>query len=347
MSDTLEPSGNSGTPTPENKGKARRVASQVADKVDGVRHVGEEKVARARSRSWLVERSAATYEGFRDSHGGECAAGLAYYGFLSVYPMLVTAASIMAIFIKDPERVEHFMNQMIGRISPGLVPLVAGSTDVISDSAAPLGLIATVLFLWSAFKVIQVTQQRLSRIFGVDDRTFLKAFGSRVTFAALAMVGPVVLMLASFILSRQGPRRAARGAAQSGPGPGRFIAYLVIVFLVDLVLAIVAMKIVGGYKGRNAPLFQGAAVTAGGWFLLQTLGVFLVQRLFTSWAMTFYGVAASNIAMLIIANFGSRALLYGALWAATAPENQPPPADAWPRTADAGLAAAGANEELA
>lgn len=342
-----ESSAESGRQVPDNKGKGRRVARQVAEKVDGVRHAGEEKVARARSRSWLIERSAATYEGFREGHGGECAASLAYYGFLSVYPMLVTAASIMAIFIRDPERVEQFMNQMIGRISPGLVPLVAGSTDVISDSAAPLGLIATVLFLWSAFKVIQVTQQRLSRIFGVDDRTFLKAFGSRVTFAALAMIGPVVLMLTSIILTKQGPRRAARGIAQSGPGPGRFIAYLAVVFLVDLVLAIVAMKIVGGYKGRNAPLFQGAVVTAGGWFLLQTLGVFLVQKLFTSWAMTFYGVAASNIAMLIIANFGSRALLYGAHWTATAPESQPLPPSQTTGDVDSGLDFAGADEKLA
>lgn len=319
MSDALEPSENPDGLASENKGKARRAATQVADKFDAVRHAGEEKVARARSRSWLIERSAATYEGFRKGNGSECAAGLAYYAFLSVYPMLVTAASIMAIFIRDPERVERFMNQMIGRISPGLVPLVAGSTDAISNSAAPLGMLATVLFLWSAFKVIQVAQRSLSRIFGVDNRTLLKAFGSQITFATLTMLGPVMLMLASLFLSRQGPRRAARGMTQHGPG--RFIAYLVVILLVDLVLAIVAMKIVGGYTGRNAPLFQGAVVTALGWFLLQTLGVFLVQKLFTSWALTFYGVAASNIAMLIIANLGSRALLLGAHWAATAPDN--------------------------
>lgn len=107
------------------------------------------------------------------------------------------------------------------------------------------------------------------------------------------------------------------------------------------------MKIVGGYKGRNAPLFQGAVVTAGGWFLLQTLGVFLVQKLFTSWAMTFYGVAASNIAMLIIANFGSRALLYGAHWTATAPESQPLPPSQTTGDVDSGLDFAGADEKLA
>lgn len=336
-----------GPTTAGNKGKASRAISHISERVDGVRSAGGEKVARARSRSWLVERTAATYEGFRETHGGECSAGLAYYGFLSLYPLLVTAASIMAIFIRDPERVEHFMNQMIGRISPGLLPLVAGSTEVISDSAAPLGLIATVLFLWSAFKVIQVTQQRLSRIFGIEDRSFLKAIGSRVAFAATAMLAPAVLMLASVILSKQGPRRMFRGAGQQGPGPGRFIAYLLIVLLVNFVLAIAVMKIVGGYKGRNAPLFQGALVTACGWFLLQTVGVFLVLKLFTSWALTFYGVAASNIAMLIIANFGSRALLFGALWTATAPENQSLRPGAGCGDVAGELAVGGGDEELA
>lgn len=323
MEDGLESPAETEAPDPGNRRKARKVVNQVAEKVDGVRQKGEERVAHVRSRSWLVERLASTYEGYRAGSGSECAAGLAYYAFLSTYPLLVSAASIMAIFIKDPEKIEQFMNQIIGRISPGLVPLVAGSTDVITDSAAPLGLIATLLFLWSAFKVIQVTQQRLSRIFGSDNRTFLKAAGSRLVFASVGLLAPVILMVSSIALSRQGPRRMGRGAAQSGVGPGRIIAYLVVVYLVDLALALVAMRVVGGYRGKLVPLIQGAVVTALGWFALQTLGVFLVQRLFTSWAATFYGVAASNIAMLIIANLGSRVLLFGAEWTATAPQDQP------------------------
>lgn len=294
--------------------------SRVEEIVGNLRDKSDEKLAHIRSRSWLISRIVETYERFRAGNGGECAAGLAYYAFLSLYPLLVSIASIMAIFAKDPDRVEQIMNQIIARISPGLVPLVAGSTDVISNSAAPLGLVATILFLWSAFKVIQVSQRSLSRIFGVDVRSLFKAAGSRMIFAIVALLAPVALMAVSIFLARIGPRHMGRGTWRTGGTPGKAIAYSVVLYLVDLALSIAIMKIVGGYRGHLKWLAQGAAITAAGWFLMQTLGVYLLQRFFTSWAFTFYGVAASNIALLIIANFGSRALIFGAEWAAIGAE---------------------------
>ena len=123
------------------------------------------------------------------------AAGVAFYWFLSVFPMMFAAVSLLGLLNASPEFIAS-VNQTINDIAPTdaariLTDAVASAqTRAGSDGTLVSAVVAIALALWSASSGMSATQVGLDVAYDVeDDRTFFKK----------RLMG-LVLLLAAFVL---------------------------------------------------------------------------------------------------------------------------------------------------
>jgi membrane protein len=146
------------------------------------------------ARGWAATLVRTVREIFRDRIT-ITAAGVAFYWFLSVFPMMFAAVALLALLNASPDFISN-VNQTINDIAPSeaariLTDAVASAqTRASSDSTLLSAAAAIALALWSASSGMTATQVGLDVAYDVeDDRTFLKK----------RLMG-FVLLLAAFVL---------------------------------------------------------------------------------------------------------------------------------------------------
>ncbi len=122
---------------------------------------------------------------------------IAFYFLLSLFPLLVTAVTLLPYFKIDPSTIAPYLESIFpGAVYEAILPVLNSLFTQTNGGALSLGIIAT---LWSASRVIKHIQTGVSRAYGVaNDQFFL--------FARILAVGTLVLLFAvilfvSFLLS--------------------------------------------------------------------------------------------------------------------------------------------------
>jgi YihY family inner membrane protein len=214
---------------------------------------------------------------FGDDQAGKHAALLAYYGFLSLFPLLLVFVTLLANALDDnPELQQRVIDAAMAQF-PVLGPQLQGSIRVIQGSG--IGLVVGILgTLWGGLGITQSAQDAMNAVWAIPRRQrpnfWLRLARSLVS---LAVVAAAVL--------------AAAALTQLGPLP--FVGPL----LLNLLLLVLLFQVLTGRRVPWRQLLPGAASAAAGWSVLQTLGVYVLDRQLAQ-ANLIYGVFAVVIVLL-------------------------------------------------
>lgn len=282
-----------------------------------VRDAGERGLAKARSKSPLLDRFWEIYKIYSAAEPGQQAAALAYYGFLSLFPLLVAVGSIIGVLFRDQARAEHALRRVLAQFAPGLVPILQPSLETVTRRSAALGLIGGGLFVWSGAKIVDSAHQVVASIYGTPRLRRHRAAVLTIEFLVLsASIVGVGIMVASFALWLAGFQEPMRTGRMPGRGPLGVVLILTSAFVTEFALALVGFKFLSGRNVRLRLVWQAGLVTALGWWTLLTTGSLLLQRLSSKEVASYYGIAAATITLLLVFNGAARVFLFGAEWCA-------------------------------
>lgn len=236
--------------------------------------------------------------------GGYMAAALAYFGFLSLFPLMLLGLSITGFFLAGRADLQAEVAAGIARAVPGLESLVGGSIDRLIAARASTGIVGLAGLLWTGTGVAGAARNALRRIFRqplpegiIEDKVRLV-----MKTAGLGALALVATALASVI-----------GMIEADGPLGVMLLVLVPVgtFALDFALFLVSYRTLmkGHQPWRN--LVPGAVFAAVGWTVLKLVGAWYASRVVTG-STGVYGAFASTVGVLLLLYLAARLFVYGA-----------------------------------
>jgi membrane protein len=285
------------------------------------RHV-EDGVDRARSSSALLDHTMAMLEHYGRVNGGGQAGAVTYYAFLAFFPIMAlsfAAVGLIANVFPDAQEnlvtlVNSLLEGLIGD-GPGQVPLSA-----FQDNAGKVGLLGLLGFLYAGLGWMSSMRNALQMMFekAPDERPNF-FYGKARDLTTLAIVGLMLLFafgLTSAVSSYSDEIVEGLGFDPDAAIPtlalqvgGALLALLVTSSLLMLLYHFLARPRVA-YRA----LREGALLAAGGFVVLKLIADRLIALTHGQPAFTVFGF---SLVLLVLINYFSRVVMYGAAWAFT------------------------------
>ena len=239
----------------------------------------------------------------RDS-GGYMSAAIAYYGFLSLFPLLLLGLSVAGFVLAGRPDLQARVAEEIAGAVPGLEGLIGGRIESFIRARAGVGLIGLVSLLWTGTGVAGAARNSLRRIFRQPLPEGIWEDKARLV---MKTVGLGILALVATALA------AATGGLEAGGPVGVALLILVplVVFALDFALFLVSYRTLMRGRARWDRLVPGALFAAIGWTLLKLLGTWYVTRVVGN-ASAVYGTFATTVGVLVLLYLAARLFLYGA-----------------------------------
>jgi membrane protein len=261
---------------------------------------------------------------YGDDDGGREAALITYYGFLSIFPLLLLGVAILSrVLTENPELRQRLITEIV---PPVLQSTVEQSLTALPTSTVPFiaGLIG---LLFSGTGVVFSAYQTLNNVAAVPRRIRAGFFPRYIRVFVMLMI----LMLGALAV---GALTVAVTALPGLPGKGRVLAALGSALIIFTVLLLGARLLLS----RPAPfraLWPSAALGAVAVTLVLSLGPPLLAELVRR-AGPVYGSFATVAGMFALLYLVSQVLVYSAevaavryarLWPRALDQNRPTPAD--------------------
>ncbi len=233
---------------------------------------------------------------FGDDRAGNLAALIAYYGFFSVFPLMLVFTTIVGFVLRgNPEAQQRVLDGLHSAL-----PIVAANVNVEALSGSGIDLlIAVLLALWAGFGVVEAMQNAFNDVWYVT-MSHRRSYVLRKLWdlAVLSLVGAAILASSALAtVANLAPQ--ARWVSIAGS------------LLINFGLLLVVFKILPATSVGWREVAPGAVVAAVLITLLQTLGVVFVQRKVAN-AGAIYGSFALVIGLLAWFYLGAQMMLYAA-----------------------------------
>jgi YihY family inner membrane protein len=237
---------------------------------------------------------------YGDDQAGYLAALIAYYGFFSVFPLMLVFVSVLGILLaNDPELQQRIIDSALAQF-PIVGPTIAQEVQAIQGNTIAL-VVGIVTALWAGLGVVQAGQNAMNRIWGVPRKDWPNFFVSRLRSVILLVVlGAMVV--ASTVLS---------GLATIGGADALVdrLWQLALSLAFNLVLFVVVFRVLTRLDLRTRDVLAGAAAAAVSWTVLQALGGLYVTHAIKG-ASNVYGTFALVIGLLVWIYLGAQMTLY-------------------------------------
>ena len=262
------------------------------------------------ARGWLQVTKRAFKESSTDNVG-ILAGGVAYFGFLSIFPALIAGISLYGL-VADPATIAQQGADVVAALPQEAQPLIRDQlTSIASTSERALGfslIISIVLALWTASGGTGNLMTAINIAYDEDEtRGFVKRRGT----ALLLTFGAIIFVLLTLALVAVVP------AVLDALRLGTFINVVVQVIRWALLVVLVVIALAIVYRvapDRDAPQFKwtsvGALVATGLW-VLGSVAFSLYVNNFGSYNKT-YGTLAGVVILLLWLYLTSYIVLLGA-----------------------------------
>jgi membrane protein len=238
---------------------------------------------------------------FGDDRAGNLAALIAYYGFFSIFPLLLVLTSILGILLSgNPELRQAIVDSALAQF-PVIGEQIRENVSALRSGVA-LG-VGTLTALWAGLGVTQAAQVAMNDVWDVP----IKA---RPSFLEKRLRGLILLVvlgsmtLASTVLSGIGTLEGTVGVVLRVAG---FIGSLAL----NLAVFLVAFRLLTDRRLSWGDVFPGAAVGAVVWAILQAVGSFYVNHVVKD-ASELYGFFGFILGLLAWIYLGAQITLYAA-----------------------------------
>jgi YihY family inner membrane protein len=207
---------------------------------------------------------------YGDDNGGSLAALLTYYGFLSVFPLLLVTVTVLGLIAgSHPALEQHILRSALSEFPVIGDKLGDNITALHRDS--PVGLTVGLLGLvWGATGVCQNAQYAMAQVWNIP-RIARPGFLPRLARSGLLLgVGAVFLVLSSY-LAGLATFSGAQGLALRLTGG-------ILSAVADVALFVFVYRILTPASVEWRTLVPGAVVAGILWAILQSAGVFLMDH---------------------------------------------------------------------
>jgi YihY family inner membrane protein len=238
---------------------------------------------------------------FGDDQGGNLAALITYYGFLSLFPLLLVLVTVL----------EYVMHNHPG-VRDSIVNSAVADFPIIGDQVRNnlgsvhgngLGLVIGLVGLfWGGLGIANAAQDAMNRVWEVPMKA-RPGFLPRVARSVILIVTLGLGILVTTVLSALG-------------GGGSFGAWLswgaiALGFVLNVALFAIAFRVLTSRDLSWGDVLPGAVVAAVGWEILQAIGGALVNHQLRGMNQT-YGMFAIVIGLLAWIYLQARLVIYAA-----------------------------------
>jgi membrane protein len=239
---------------------------------------------------------------FGDDQGGNLAAVMTYYGFMSLFPLLLVLTTVLGYVLQNnPSLRDNILNSAVAQF-----PIIGDQirNDVGSVRGNGFGLaIGILLTFYGGLGIANAAQDAMNRVWAVPIRA-RPGFLPRI-LRSLMLIGTIGLgILVTTLLS-------GIGAGSSNFGAWSRTGVILLAFVFNVGLFAVAFRVLTVRDVAWRDLWPGAVIAAIGWQVLQTIGGALVSHQLKGMNQT-YGVFAIVIGLIAWIFLEARIVLYAA-----------------------------------
>jgi YihY family inner membrane protein len=238
---------------------------------------------------------------YGDDQAGNLAALIAYYGFFSLFPLMLVFVTILGLALKDnPTLQDKILHSALAQF-PIIGDQIENNVHSLQGSGLTL-LIAILVTLWAGLGVMNAMQTAMNVVWDVPRRDRPNFIKGRVR-ALLMLVLLGTASIAAAVVA--GITAAAANSTVS------FVLGLALSFALNLGVFLLAFKILTARKLSWGDVLPGAVLAAVAWLALQLLGGYIVGHQLKS-ASQVYGLFAVVIGLLAWMALGATVTLYAA-----------------------------------
>ena len=249
------------------------------------------RVDELQQRRRVIGFSVAVAKRYGEDHGGWLGSLIAYYGFFSLYPLLVVFVTVATWVFKDrPETLQRVLEALSSKLPFATAEFSAEVEQQVRNLAGQGWVLALSLIvtMWGAVGVVRVLQDTVNTIWGVPRYSRPRLFAKLLRgFAVIALLGFGVVgtaVVAGITLAVDLPLVAALAAAVAN-----------IALAAGIVLVLYHLTV--GTSVRTSDVVPGALVTAAGSYGITLVGGLYVKHVIARMSGV-YGPFASTIGLL-------------------------------------------------
>jgi YihY family inner membrane protein len=248
-------------------------------------------------RKWLAI-PLAVLKKFSDDRGSRLAALVAYYSFVSLFPLLLVMTTILGFVFQHNLSAQNAIKNSVLDQFPVIHQTIHVNALTGKVSSLVIGLIVS---LFGALGVTGAAQTAFDSVWAVpikDRPDFLKSrLRGLVLFAALGLL---------FVVAT-----AVTGYTSGIHGPAGKIGAILVGLTVNFALFLAAFRFLTSASVPTRSLWLGVAVAAGFWELLQFFGGYYVNHVLRH-TSPLGAPFATVIALLVFLHLGAQVTLYAA-----------------------------------
>jgi YihY family inner membrane protein len=240
---------------------------------------------------------------YGDDQAGNLAALIAFYGFFSLFPLLLVFVSILGLLLQGNPQLQQSITDSALKSFPVIGTDISKNIHSISGSGVALvvGIVGT---LWGGLGVTQAAQNAMNRVWNVPRKDWPNFVFTRVRgLLLLALLGTMV------VVSTFAGGFGASGGTDSALGVLVRILGVVLSLILNLVLYLLAYRILTVAKVSWTDILPGSIVAAVLWTALQLFGGYIVTHQLQG-ASNVYGTFAVVIGLLVWISLGAQITLY-------------------------------------
>ena len=232
---------------------------------------------------------------FSDDQAGSLAALIAYYGFFSLFPLLLVLVTILGYVLQGDPSAQASIQHNVLKEFPSL------NINPVSIHGSVVTLVVGVLgALWGGLGVTNAAQNAFNKVWAVPHTERPNFIQTR-----LRGLGVLALLGLLFIVST-----LASGLVTGGlGGPLAKIGGIALSFFINVLLFLAAFRLLSSAEVETWDLMGGALVASFMWEILQSVGGIYVNHVVRHADKT-YGVFATVIGLLTWLYLGAQVTLY-------------------------------------
>jgi YihY family inner membrane protein len=236
---------------------------------------------------------------FSDDQAGSLAALIAYYGFFSLFPLLLVFVTVLAYVLHGDPSLQTSVSNGVLKELPIIGPQIQTNIHALHGTAITL-IVGVAGSLWGGLGVTNASQNAFNKVWAVPLKERPNFVQTRLRgLGVLAALG-VLFMISSL----------ASGLVTGGlGGPAAVVGGIALSLLLNVVLFFAAFRLLTSAQVETRSMMTGVLVAAVLWETLQVVGGIYVGHVLRH-ANATYGVFGVVIGLLSWLYLGAQVTLY-------------------------------------
>ncbi|WP_067454315.1 YihY/virulence factor BrkB family protein [Actinomadura macra] len=294
-----------------------RVITKVQRQGETLLDTGKSLLSGARARSKWFDHLGRAFERYMDRRGDRLAAALTCYGFLSFFPLLALAYSLLGYLVGVSGQARDYFVRAVNSLLPGL----SGQLQVeeIAQSKTAVGILGLVALLFTGLGWVQVLRESLRDMWGNEPtgggNYVLKTLWDLAVLGFLGVILVCGMAISTVTTSATHTVLGWFGLEDvPGAGTGLRLLSLAVAMAFDTVIFLVLFTRLSGTRAPWRRIARGALFGAVGFEALKQIATLLIGRTTQN---PVYASFAVLVGLMVWINVVSRFVLFAAAWTAT------------------------------